>query len=64
MVHIFTNIFYNVCAFFMSKKCWSGVTIQTDKDNNIWLQYFAEIYFIIFLEEVKETSDANSSLVK
>jgi hypothetical protein len=41
-----------------------GVIIQNDKDNNIWLQYFTEFYFIIFLEGVKETSDVNSSLIK
>jgi hypothetical protein len=50
--------------FFSCLKNVSGVIKQTEKDNNTCLQYFAEAYFILFLEGVKETSDAKSSLVE
>lgn len=49
---------------FISQKYISGVIKQTEKGSNTLLQYFAEPYFILLLEGVKETSDANYSLVE
>jgi len=66
MVHIFLPVDFTkfMFFFFISQKYFSGVIKQTEKDSNTLLQYFAEYYFILFLEGLKETSDANFSLVE